>query len=70
MYERYAATYSGSAYSEVWAAVDTMCALFHELALQVAGFFGFTYRQDEEDGIRNYLRMMRGQYENSNGGPV
>ncbi|MCL2513767.1 MAG: aminoglycoside 6-adenylyltransferase, partial [Oscillospiraceae bacterium] len=59
LYERYAATYSGSDYDDIWAAVHTMCDLFHELALSVAAHFGFAYRQNEEDGIREYLRMVR-----------
>lgn len=59
LYERYCATYSGSDYADVWASVDAMCDLFHTLAVEVAEHFGFTYRQDEEDGIRKYLRMVR-----------
>ena len=58
LYEQYTATYSGSNYTEIWAATDTMCNLFHTLALAVAGHFGFTYRQEEEDGMREYLRMV------------
>jgi aminoglycoside 6-adenylyltransferase len=27
--------------------------------MAVAEYFGFTYRQDEEDGIREYLRMVK-----------
>lgn len=30
--------------------------------LSVAAHFGFTYRQHEEDGMREYLRMVR-EYE-------
>ncbi|HHX72106.1 MAG TPA: aminoglycoside 6-adenylyltransferase [Clostridiales bacterium] len=60
LYAQYAATYSGSNYADIWAAVDTMCDLFHTLAIAVASHFGFTYRQDEEDGIREYIRMVRG----------
>jgi len=36
-----------------------MCDMFHYLALEVAKHFNFVYRQDEEDGIREYLRMTR-----------
>jgi aminoglycoside 6-adenylyltransferase len=61
LYAQYAATYSGSGCDEVWAAVDTMCDLFHALALTVAAHFGFTYRQNEEDGIREYLKMVKDQ---------
>ncbi|PNT92075.1 aminoglycoside 6-adenylyltransferase [Clostridium thermosuccinogenes] len=61
LYAQYAATYSGSNYTDVWAAIDAMCNLFHTLALKVASHFGFTYRQEEEDGIREYLRMVKEQ---------
>jgi aminoglycoside 6-adenylyltransferase len=59
LYEQYAATYSGSDYSDIWVAVDTMCDLFHTLALAVAAHFDFTYRQEEEDGMREYLKMVK-----------
>lgn len=59
LYAQYAATYSGSDYADIWEAVDTMCDLFHTLTLAVAEYFGFTYRQEEEDGMREYLRMVK-----------
>jgi aminoglycoside 6-adenylyltransferase len=59
LYKQYTATYSGSSYTDIWAAIDTMCDLFHTLAVTVASHFGFTYRENEEAGIREYLRMMR-----------
>lgn len=59
LYAQYAATYSGSEPAAIWAAVDAMCDLFHTLAVGVAQAFGFSYRQDEEDGMRTYLRMVR-----------
>jgi aminoglycoside 6-adenylyltransferase len=59
VYAQYAATYSGSGYGEVWAAVYVMCDLFHDLALAVGEYFGFSYRQDEEDGMREYLRLVK-----------
>lgn len=59
LYAQYAATYSGSNYADIWAAVDTMCDLFHMLATTVAEHFDFTYRQEEEDGMREYLRMVK-----------
>lgn len=61
LYAQYAGTYAGSIYTDIWAAVDTMCDLFHTLALTVAAHFGFTYRQEEEDGIREYLKMVKEQ---------
>jgi len=59
LYSEYAATYSGSDYDELWTAVYAMSDLFHSLALAVAKHFGLSYRQDEEDGMREYLRMVR-----------
>lgn len=59
LYSQYAATYSGSGYADIWASIDAMCDLFHTLAVTVAAHFGFTYRQNEEAGIREYLRMVR-----------
>ena len=36
-----------------------MCNLFHTLALAVAAHFDFAYRQEEEDGMREYLCMVK-----------
>ena len=60
LYKQYAATYSGSDYADIWASVDVMCDLFHTLAIEVAAHFSFTYRQEEEDGMREYLRLVKG----------
>jgi len=61
LYTQYAATYSGSDYDNIWTAIYAMCDLFHTIALSVAAYFGFTYRQHEEDGMREYLRMVRAE---------
>jgi len=58
LYVRYADTYSGSDYADIWKAVFVMCDLFHTLALQVAAHFGFEYKQGEEDGMREYLKKI------------
>lgn len=63
LYTQYTTTYSGSNYTDIWAAIDKMCDLFHTLALEVAAHFGFNYRQEEEDGIRKYIRMVKEQIE-------
>ena len=60
IYARYEKTYSGSDYDEIIASIYVMCDLFHDLALPVGARFGFAYRQDEEDGMRAYLRMTLG----------
>jgi len=59
LYTKYTNTYSGSNYNDIWASVYVVCDLFHELAITVALYFGFVYRQDEENGIRKYLKMVR-----------
>jgi len=59
VYEKYTATYSDSDSNNIWASIDIMCNLFHTLAHTVAKHFSFEYRQNEEDGIREYLRMIR-----------
>ena len=59
LYAQYRATYSGADYNDVWESVNTMCDLFHTLAISVAAYFGFIYKQDEEDGIREYMRLVK-----------
>jgi aminoglycoside 6-adenylyltransferase len=59
LYVQYSATYSGSNYADIWSAIEAMWDLFHMLALTVATHFNFTYRQDEEDGIREYMSMVK-----------
>jgi len=59
VYAQYVATYSAGEYAEIWAAVRAMCDLFRELAMEVARRNGFSYKQDEENGIREYLGWLR-----------
>ena len=59
IYAQYMKTYSSSNYDDIWSAVFVMCDLFHTLALSVAEHFDFIYHKDEEDGIREYLRMIK-----------
>jgi aminoglycoside 6-adenylyltransferase len=59
MYAQYVATFSTGDYDEIWKAIFVMCDLFHASALVVASHFSFGYRQDEEDGMREYLRMVK-----------
>ena len=58
LYELYRQTYSTSNYIDVWQSMKVMCNLFHTLAVFVAESFGFSYRQQEEDGIWQYLLMI------------
>lgn len=59
LYRQYCKTYSGSEAADIWNAVFIMCDLFHALALPVAKSFGFTYKQCEEDGMREYLSTVK-----------
>ena len=58
IYAQYTATYSGSNYTDIWAAVDTICNLFNTLTLKVATHLT-SLPQEEEDGMREYLRMVK-----------
>jgi len=59
IYSRYAATYSDGDYENLWKSVFAMCGLFHTVAISVGGYFDFTYRQHEEDGIIDYLNKVK-----------
>jgi aminoglycoside 6-adenylyltransferase len=59
LYAQYTESYSDSNYENIWKAVDTMCEMFSPLALSVAEHFRFSYHQDEEDGMREYLRLVQ-----------
>ena len=59
VYAQYAATYSDSHYANIWKAIDIMCDMFPPLALSVAAHFGFVYHQDEENGMREYIKMIK-----------
>jgi aminoglycoside 6-adenylyltransferase len=62
LYDMYTKTYPDSNYDNMWTAICIACDLFHILALSVADHFGFAYCQEEEDGMRGYLRMMQEIY--------
>jgi len=57
LFAQYAAAYSDSDYDNIRQSISVMCGLFHNLAVKVAEHFGFVYKQDEEDGIREYLKL-------------
>lgn len=59
LYRQYCATYSDCRTGAMWDAVFAMCDLFRAVALPVTERLGFAYRQQEEDGIREYLRKVR-----------
>ena len=59
IYSLYEKTYSNSEYYNLWGAIFTGCKLFHTVALSVGKYFGFNYRQHEEDGIMEYLNKVK-----------
>ncbi len=59
LYQQYCDTYSRGTSDEIWRSIFALCDLFHVLALQVAKHFHFSYRQDDENGIREYLDKVR-----------
>ena len=59
LYQQYAKTYPDSQPDHIWEAVETMAALFRELALTVADDFNFQYRDHEEKGLRTYFNLVK-----------
>jgi len=59
LYKQYISTYSDCDYDKIWKALFIMCDLFHSLAVSVAKASEFTYKQEDEDGMRVYLNMVR-----------
>ncbi len=64
LYEMYAKTYSDSSYDNLWPAILTACELFRTIAPTVAGHLGFSYNQDEDKNITEYLRMVKSMSQN------
>ncbi|MCL2880653.1 MAG: aminoglycoside 6-adenylyltransferase [Treponema sp.] len=64
IYESYVKTYFSGKCTNIWAPVYAMGELFHSLALKVAGNFDFVYRQDEEDAMVQYMRMVQIEQKN------
>jgi len=59
LYSQYVATYSSGDYDEIWEAVFIMCEMFSKLAKAVAEHFKYSYNQDDEDGLREYIRLIK-----------
>lgn len=58
-YEAYEKTYSDSQPEHVWNAVYTACELFRTAAKAVGDCLGYVYNQADDDGIMEYLRMVK-----------
>ncbi len=64
LYELFAKTYSDSNYNNFWLAIFSACEMFRTLAPSVAENLGFTYNQDEEKNMMEYLIKVKEQTTN------
>ncbi len=59
LYRRFQKTYSDADYGHMWEAAFEMLYLFGEAARKVAEHFRFSYDEDEEKGIENYMLQVK-----------
>lgn len=59
LYCSYERTYSDGCPEHFWPAVEAACALFRQAAKDVGAQLGYSYNQQDDDGIMEYLRMVR-----------
>ena len=59
LYQNYEKTYSNGQPEHFWQAVETACELFRRAAKAVGADLGYAYNQQDDDGIMEYLRMVR-----------
>ena len=59
LYQSYEKTYSNGQPEHFWQAVETACELFRRTAKAVGADLGYAYNQPDDDGIMEYLRMVR-----------
>lgn len=59
LYERFRKTYSDADYEHMWEAAFEMLYLFGDVARDVAEKLGFTYDEEEEQGIEAYMKLVR-----------
>jgi aminoglycoside 6-adenylyltransferase len=52
-------TYSDADYENTWEALFTICALFRQIALQVADHFAFEYRHEDDERVSAHLEHVR-----------
>lgn len=58
-WEMYKRTYSDSSYDNMWDSLFVACELFRTLAKDVAEYFSFTYRVDDDANMTEYLEHVR-----------
>lgn len=59
LYEMYLSTYSDSSYENLWRAIFSACSLFRTLAMEVADYFGYTYPNQDDEGMMRYLNSIK-----------
>lgn len=59
LYRHYEHTYSDGRPERFWQALETACELFRTAAMAVGSALGYSYNQQDDDGIMEYLRMVR-----------
>jgi aminoglycoside 6-adenylyltransferase len=52
-------TYSDADYEHTWEALYVTCALFRQLALEVAGHFGYAYPHEDDERMSAHLEHVR-----------
>lgn len=60
MYESFRRTYSDAEQEHMWQATFEMLHLFGRVAREVAECLGFIYDEEEEQGIEQYMKQVRG----------
>lgn len=64
IYSLFTKTYSGSDYNDLWAAIFNACELFRIIAPPVGKHFGFTYNQEEDTNMMEYLNWVKASCQN------
>lgn len=59
IYQRFTKTYTDASYEHMWEAAFEMLYLFGDVARNVAEQLAFTYDEDEEKGIENYMKQVK-----------
>ena len=59
IWERLVRTYSRGEYDDLWESLFEACAVFTELASEVAKYFGFNYPSDEYKKVEKYLKHIK-----------
>lgn len=59
LWEAFLSTYCGANLEEMWEAGETLCALFHQTAMEVAEKLGFSYDMTEAQASWGFFRHVR-----------